>query len=174
MVHTQPESDKTLNCLVYLLKRIEREGHKMAEKIKMVFDRIEECPIKGYPAPILVLKGENGSEAYMMPFRCYSIQICGNTEGVHDMGSSGIIGLAHITDLAHQDLKYGEYGYQSNSTPRETAEELIRGLASQAMLDFFTNNYGKDFKFDRSYHDRELLREWSSRVVDYVDQQVHR
>ena len=140
--------------------------------MKLYFDRVDKCPIEGYPAPILVLKSDNDFEAYMMPFRCYRIQICGTPEGVHDLGSTGVIGLAAVADLAKQDRKFG-YGYQSNFDSRGIAEELIIGLGSEALLKFLTNNYGKEFEYRGSFHDRELMEEWANKVIDYVDQQVH-
>lgn len=144
----------------------------MAEKIKLYFDRVDTCQIKGYPAPLLVLKADNGFEAYMMPFRCYRIQICATPEGVTDLGATGVIGLANVADMAKNYRKFG-YGYQSNFDSRGIAEELVIGLGSSALLKFLTNSYGKDFEYRGSFRDRELMEEWASKVIDYVDQQVH-
>ena len=88
---------------------------------------------------VVLYEGEDGEDnekiikiGYLHPFRGYRFQVSGAPEGVLDHGSSQVIGLSHCLRATYKE----GYGSNSNLDPQGISQELLRGQAALAVIEF--------------------------------------
>lgn len=85
--------------------------------------------------PIAILVDESGEEVgYLSPFRKYSFQVSGTFEGQGDMGSTRVVGLMNILGSTSDVNQPANCGWD------ETRRELLKGMASMAIMQFCGNH----------------------------------
>ena len=75
----------------------------MANYINITKMTTESCASFDYP--VLEIHNINGTVGYLMPFRFYRFQVCGNKAGICDMGASEIKKLEDIV-MWHRNAKF--------------------------------------------------------------------
>ena len=124
--------------------------------------------LAGMPAIEVMVHDET---FYLMPFRGYCMQVCGDVYGGCDCGSSRVIGFGNVTTAKFPKKRPDSKTIYSTNCSREIGPdsivtELFLGQAAIALLETAKQYHDDMVSWD--YNTQKKLREFCNAAIAYV------